>query len=258
MLSQLKLINEMAVISRGSLPWVNGSPARLRLINQYNDVMNRILLKPVQEKLSYVEKPQETKTVVDFALKYLTPSEADSGAKKSGVSDEAEFMEYLSSNLKVMMFAGHDTTSVTVCYMSKCLQDNPECLKRMREEHDQVLGRDANAVEQVLNESPHLVHSLPYTLGVIKETLRLNPLASTVRSGAPGFYLTTRDDPDTRYPMGVGWAPWTAVPGVHRNPAYWCRSDEFLPERWCVDVGHPLHVDYKNAWSPFSSGESMD
>lgn len=62
--------------------------------------------------------------------------------------------------------------------MLKLLQNNPSCLEKLRAEHDAVLRLEVDKAAQILISSPHLLHSLPYTLAVIKETLRLCPSGS--------------------------------------------------------------------------------
>lgn len=47
---------------------------------------------------------------------------------------------------------------------------------------------------------------------------------------------------------------WLAAPGVQRNPDYWPRPNDFLPERWIATEGDPLYVATKEAWTPFSLG----
>ena len=42
-------------------------------------------------------------------------------------------------------------------------------------EHDHVFGKDPAAAAQLLREDPNLLNSIPYTLAVVKEVLRLWP-----------------------------------------------------------------------------------
>ncbi|KAB8075525.1 cytochrome P450 [Aspergillus leporis] len=127
--------------------------------------------------------------------------------------------------------------------------DNPKCLEQLRAEHDAVLGPDPQKAVEVLTETPHLIQNLPYTLAVIKKTLRLYPIESTVREGTLGYFLTTKGETTQD-----GWAPWAAITVIQRDPTYWPRSDEFLPERWTVKANHPLHPILKHAWLAFAIG----
>jgi cytochrome P450 len=135
--------------------------------------------------------------------------------------------------------------------MFKLLQDNPECLSKLREEHDKVLGKDLSAAAKVLRKTPQLLGSLTYTNGVIKETLRFYPLASTVRQGEKDFFLSIPGS-NIKYPTES--VAIHDVPSVIQvDPAVWPRANEYIPERWLVSQGHPLHPN-KDAWRPFSMG----
>ncbi|KAJ4246002.1 hypothetical protein NW762_013746 [Fusarium torreyae] len=91
-----------------------------------------------------------------------------------------------------------------------------------------------------------LLNRLPYTTAVIKECLRLKPPLSSVRAGAPDFFLTR---PETRQRLpSDGFVLWAASKAVHRHPAYWTEPDAFMPERWLTGV------TTKNAWRPFELG----
>ncbi|KAI0861707.1 vera protein [Xylaria cubensis] len=161
------------------------------------------------------------------------------------------FVEILISNLKSFMFAGHDTMASTICFILKCLEENPDCLTSLRAEHDSVLGNDVDSAVNVLEKSPHLLNSLHYTLAVIKETLRLYPLASTMREGRRDFYLTAPRS-SIRYPT-EGTGIWLSAHGLHTSSEYWPEPSRFLPERWLVEKGHPLRP-VEDAWVPFSAG----
>jgi cytochrome P450 len=164
---------------------------------------------------------------------------------------DESFVETLISNLKSFMFAGHDTMASTICFIVKCLEENQECLTKLRDEHDSVFGTRVDLASSLLLESPHLLNSLPYTLAVIKETLRLYPLASTMREGRRGFYLTVPGSP-IRYPT-YGTGLWLSAHGLHVSSDYWPEPLKFLPERWLVGEEHPLRP-VKDTWVPFSAG----
>ncbi|KAI0096749.1 vera protein [Nemania sp. FL0031] len=246
LLDQIRLLNLGANASRaipiGRMPWHKVA------LRRNNKAMRDLLMPQIAKKLHTGSNDSQVKTIVDLAIKYVDKDDPNASRAKPN----AEFVDRLVSNLKVFLFAGHDTTAATIVFMIKLLQDHPECLAKLRAEHDAVLGPDPNLAVDTLKESPHLLYSLPYTLGVIKETLRLNPLAATIRTASPGFHLTAPGSP-FRYPVD-SWNVWLSAPGVARNPNYWARPDEFLPERWSVPEGDPLHPVNSSAWAPFSIG----
>jgi cytochrome P450 len=63
----------------------------------------------------------------------------------------------------------------------------PEKLQKLREEHDEVFGKDFEETLRLLREDPGRINNLPYTTGVIQETLRLFPIGMVVRSPPPGM-----------------------------------------------------------------------
>lgn len=224
----------------GRMPWHRASAIR------NNRIMRDFLMPQIQRKLGSTTDSTQKKTIIDLAIKHVSTDEPNASKEKP----TTEFVDRLVANLKVFLFAGHDTTASTICFMMKLLQDNQDCVEKLRAEHDAVLGPEVDKASQVLAASPHLLQSLPYTLGVIKETLRLYPLAATVRESPPGFCLTTTD-PSVTYPM-EGFGPWVSAPGIQRNPQYWQRPNDFMPERW-TSTDTSAHST-ANTWMPFSLG----
>ncbi|KAI1385876.1 cytochrome P450 [Hypoxylon trugodes] len=163
---------------------------------------------------------------------------------------DKDFIVTLCSQLRLFFFAGYDSTSsalVTCCYM---LSKHPEVLAKLRAEHDEVFGRNIAACPDKISENPSILNSLPYTLAVIKETLRLFPPASGIRTGCKDLILKGRSG--TEYPT-EGCAVQLGHYSIHRNPSIWPRPLEFLPERFLVGPDHELYPQ-KGAWRTFEYG----
>jgi hypothetical protein len=191
------------------------------------------------------------KTINYLAIKsYMSEVQSASGDGKLSRVDP-EFIDRAISHFKIFMFAGHDTTASTLSFAYNLLFRNPRTLAIARAEHDAVLGTDPADAMARLTADPQLLNQMPYSAAVIRETLRLFPVAATARQGSKDFFLT---HPDTgkRYPTD-GFIIWGANFAVHRLEAYWERPDEFLPERWLAREGEPLHVR-KNTFRPFELG----
>ena len=90
---------------------------------------------------------------------------------------------------------------------------------------------------------------MTYTTAVMKETLRLHPLASTYRRGSAAFHFVYEG---VRYPT-KGALIQTTPTVVHLRSDVWPRATEFLPERFLVPEEHPLHPP-RNAWRAFELG----
>lgn len=185
-------------------------------------------------------------TVVDLALeKYLKEQQMPHAAR----SMDVEFKRLAINQMKVFILVGHDTTSSTICYIFYLLSCNPSALQRVRVEHNKVFGSDLTRTNDKITANPHLLNQLPFTLAVIKEALRLFPVASCTRDGEPGFSL--RHD-GHEYPT-EGFTIWCTHQAMHREPEYWPQPDSFVPERWLVPEADPLHP-IKGAWRPFELG----
>lgn len=193
LLRQLDQMGRMSNASMGPLHLLNirGSSA----ISKNNAVMSDFFMPKVQDRILNGRRTNGKHTIVDLALKQFEEESVSKGTAKP----DSEFLEVLLCNLKVFLFAGHDTTSITICWMFKSLQDYPDCLEKLRAEHTSVIGPDIDKAHEIILASPHLLYALPYTLAVIKETLRMYPLAATLRQGSSDFFLSVPGSP-VKYP----------------------------------------------------------
>jgi cytochrome P450 len=139
-----------------------------------------------------------------------------------------------------IFFAGHETTARTLAFMWYALSEHPEIAARLHAEIDSILGDDAPTIE-------HL-KLLPYTLQVIKETLRLYPAAPMYARDA-----VARDEIDG-VPVPVG-ANMLLMPYLtHRHPDFWPDPLRFDPGRWepaQEEARHPY------AYHPFAAGQRI-
>ena len=162
----------------------------------------------------------------------------------------ASFRAVAIRQIRLFIFVGHDSTASTICYCFYLLSKHPHILARVRAEHDKVLGPNPSDAPAALSNNPHLVNSLPYTLAVIKEVLRLFAPAGTTRRGKPNINVT--DDSGTLCPTDEAIL-WILHVEMHNSEQYWVRPAEFLPERWMVSPGHELYPR-PGAWRPFELG----
>ncbi|KAK9417326.1 putative Vera protein [Seiridium unicorne] len=216
-------------------------------IKHNNQVMKAELMPHIHRHLESIGSREGTKSIMDLT----TESIRKEGKEGDSLESDPQFLENILENLKAFLFAGHDTTATTICWAFKLLEENPECLAKLRQEHDALLGPNPDDAPELIVKSPHILNSLPYTMGCIKETLRLYTPAATARAGQPDFFLI---DPVTnmRYPtadFGVG----DGSPACHYRDDVWSRPKQFIPERWLVKDGDPL-FPMKDAWRPFEQG----
>ena len=246
-MSWLSLGNEFNLFKR----W---NPAR-PLVQWYNAyVMDRFLDKELDKH--FEPTPGNTPDVkARRSKRSIIGLSAESYIKERtlGRTDEAmdkAFREFTKTQIRTFLFAGHDTTSSSMCYAYYLLSENPSTLSKLRAEHNAIFGEDYNQAGSLLSEKPHLINMVPYTTAVIKEALRMFPPSSSIREGSPDCSIVGADG--TRYPTD-GTLVWVMHQALHRNPNYWVRPDEFLPERWLVGPKDPLYP-VKDAWRPFEFG----
>lgn len=224
----------------------NWNPIRPFMVWYNNRIMKNYLRPLIQEELQGGSKEDSgPKTILKLAINSHTQGESTSEAP------DPAFMDVLEANLKIFMVAGHDTTASILSYVYYVLSTNPAVRDAVRHEHDVVFGSDPGAIEVKINNSPTLLNKLPYTMAVIKETLRLFPPFGTIRAGSAQFFLT---HPETgkQYPT-EGMMVFGCSVAVHWLEAFWPEPNRCIPERWLVPEGDPLHPR-KNAFRPFELG----
>lgn len=210
--------------------------------------MNSYVSREIGSRVAQLQIPGEhsgkgNKSIIDLVL---TAYVAENTARKTQVLDST-FKKLAMSQIKLFLFSGHDTTSSTVCYIFYVLAMNPAVLARVRAEHTSVLGRNASKIATLIASEQFLLNKLPYTLAVIKETLRMYPAVASTRAGEPNFNVS--DDVGRLFPTN-GFLVWANPQPIHRDPTYWKQPDDFLPERWLVTPEDPV-FPVKGAWRLF-------
>jgi len=165
-------------------------------------------------------------------------------------SVDPDFMTMLCAQLRLLYFAGYDSTASSMASMCYLIWKHPEVLAKLRAEHDDVFGRNIEACPGQITENPSILNSLPYTNAVIKEVTRLFPAAAGIRQGCKDLVLKGRDGAE--YPTEGVLVQMNHM-RIGRNPKTWPRPLEFLPERFLVGPEHELYPP-KGAWRIFETG----
>ncbi|RGP80115.1 hypothetical protein FLONG3_1649 [Fusarium longipes] len=220
----------------------------------------------IQERTSVLQKDPTVrgKTLVDLIVQALEEERAEqNGAANEEkhqpvLNFDAATMEMAIGQINTFLFAGFDTTAATLAWLFRLLCQYPDVMAKVREEHDAVLGPDAWDAANVLRENPQLVNQLPYTLAVLKESMRYHSNVGSMRRGEPGFFLVGPPGSDPSFEgkemPTEGFIVWDGTWAIHRSSEFWHRPDEFLPERFLVtDHQDPLFPPPSGLRS-FSSG----
>ncbi len=232
--------------------WI--SPVRFFTIRKHNRVMRNFILPHIWSRLSGTpskhDKDANLTTIIDLALKEAHNESMIEGGPP--ITQDQKFIDTVISNIKIFLFAGHDTTAVAICWVLHSLAKNPIAMAKLRAEHDAVLGPDPSSAAQRLREAPWLLNSLNFTLACIKESLRLHPGPPVIRVGGPNVVFKVPSSP-IHYPTD-GFMMWDALRAYMRWDEAWPRATEFLPERWTTtDPNSPLRPQ-KNTWRVFGLG----
>jgi cytochrome P450 len=120
------------------------------------------------------------KHVIDLALEtYLKENNVDETSRL-----DPKFKDAALRNIKIFIFAGHDTSSSSICYCHYQLSQHPAALARLRVECEDIFGTDMTKTGDMIKANPYLLNKMKYGDAVIRETLRIHPPANTVRAGA--------------------------------------------------------------------------
>jgi cytochrome P450 len=143
----------------------------------------------------------------------------------------------LRDEVMTLFLAGHETTALTLAWAWYLIGTHPEVEKKFHAEMDEVLDdRDATMAD---------LPRLKYTEQIAKECMRLYPPAYGLGREA----IEDCEIGGYHVPAGtqVFMFQWT----TQRDPRFYDRPDEFIPERWTSDFVDQLP---KYAYFPFGGG----
>ncbi|RFN52337.1 cytochrome p450 oxidoreductase [Fusarium flagelliforme] len=144
------------------------------------------------------------------------------------------------------IFAGSDTTSITLTAIFYHLMKNPSCMAKLQEEVDRA------TTEGNLSDPPSFpeAQKLQYLQAVIQEALRIHPAV-----GLPMFRRVPMGGTtisSTFFPEGieVGVNPWVAH---HNQSAFGQDAGEFNPDRW-IETDSATQSIMQKSYIPFGAG----
>ena len=139
--------------------------------------------------------------------------------------------EHIYSELMTFLFAGHETTALSLTWAIYHLHKNPPALFALRHELDTLA-----------DNSPTSLSTASYLKATIQETLRIHPiLTETLRKLNVPMQLG-----DYLLPAGIAVAPATVL--AHHNAATYSEPELFRPERFIERSYSPFE------YMPFGGG----
>jgi Cytochrome P450 len=201
-------------------------------------------------------------------------SSAAATATTAPSSTTSPFSKNLLDEATTLLFAGQDTSAATMSWTLHLLSLHPQIQDQVAAEVQVVLGKNirhdcnsdnssgyhnsgnaATRSEEDLGINKKVLAKMPYLDAVVKEAMRLYPVAPFVVRKLP-FDVTVVDSDNskdvddkssssskrrkttvTTLPAGTFACIW--IYSLHRNPEFWQKPDTFWPERWLVSSSSP-------------------
>ena len=140
--------------------------------------------------------------------------------------------------LKQYLWAGTETTALTLAWALYETARHPEAAERIRKEGEQVYGdREPTAADY---------SALAYTRAVIQETMRIYPpIWGLIRVANEHDVIGDKE-------VRPGDRVVLFAYGAHHNPRFWEAPEEFRPERWMAGAAKK---QVKYSYLPFGGGK---
>ena len=208
-------------------------PARWKIIPSHKRFwderakLDEYLFRMIRERRAALAQGERKNDLLEMLIE---AQDADTGEKMND--------QQIRDEISGIYAAGHETTALALTWAWHALNKYPDVLAKIRAELD-ALGHAVQASD---------LPSLPYTLAVLEETMRLYPpVPMTVRFA---FEQTEIDGT----PISKGDLIAIAIRNIHCHPDYWEDPLEFKPERFLPENKASLN---RNAYMPFLTGPHM-
>ncbi|XP_006859934.1 PREDICTED: cytochrome P450 3A9-like [Chrysochloris asiatica] len=200
-------------------------------------------LLPLLEKMNMTLLPQEAMDFFVTIIRHLKEQRRASGRRdhvdllqlminfqntvshkssKANQSPRALTDEEICAQATTFVFAGYETTSLTLSFIAYNLAIHPEVQAKLQEEIDRALPNKKDPDYDILFQ-------LEYLDMVVNETLRLFPLGGRLERVCKKSVNIN----GVTIPQGTLVIIPTYV--LHRDPKYWPKAEEFRPERFSKD-----------------------
>ncbi|KAI0494548.1 hypothetical protein KFK09_024686 [Dendrobium nobile] len=237
MLDELFLLNGVLNIG-DSIPWLNFLDLQgyIRRMKAVGKKLDRFMEHVLDEHIARRVKEGENfspRDMVDVLIQFAENPTLDVKLNRSS----------LKAFSQDLIAGGTESSAVTVEWAISELLRKPHVMKKATEELDRVIGRERWVEEKD-------VQNLPYIEAIMKETMRLHPVAPML---VPR--LAREDVVIDGYDIPAGTRILVNMFTIYRDPSIWEEPDEFRPERFLgleIDVkGHDFEL------LPFGSGRRM-
>lgn len=145
----------------------------------------------------------------------------------------------------LFFFAGFETASTMMCFMSHELATNPDIQERLQKEIEEALAESNGEVTY------EMIAKMQYLDMVVCETLRKWPISPSLDRLCSKDYLIEPELPNEKpFLVPKGTSLTIPVYGIQRDPKYYPNPSKFDPERFNEENKQQLH----NVYMPFGVG----
>ncbi len=231
----------------------------------------------------YLEEEKEMKTIREFAqcacfnalpgspLYSLRSRKSHNHTLESSVIDGNNVNKALLDEAITLLFAGQDTSAATFSWTLHLLSLHPNVQERLAQEISDALNDyDSNNETHCFPRSDEydndylttyrkidkkMVIKLPYLDAVLKESMRLYPVAPFVVRNLPEELSIPHEESDKFFTIPKDTLACIWIYGLHRNKKFWYQPNHFIPERWIDPELQKLDAGQRNgSFIPFASG----
>ncbi|KAF9609448.1 hypothetical protein IFM89_016248 [Coptis chinensis] len=234
-----------------------GKPESEKLRREYITFMKGVVSPPLNFPGTAYRKALKSRSSI---LKVIEQNMDEKIRKTNGHSDKVEDDDLLGwvlkhSNLTTeqildlilsMLFAGHETTSISISLAIYFLQGCPEAVQELREEHLGITKAKKQAGESGLNWEDY--KQMEFTQCVISETLRLGNVVRFLHRKA------LKDVRYKGYDIPCGWKVLPVFAAVHLDPLNFDQPQAFNPWRWQKGK---TSAPTSNNFMPFGGGPRL-
>jgi hypothetical protein len=172
---------------------------------------------------------------------------------QDGVDKSSQPSQNLLDEAITLLFAGQDTSAATLSWTLHLLSLAPDVQDRLALEVCRATTKSVDDVPSMNTSTTSGTKTLPYLDAVIKEAMRLYPVAPFVVRRLPTAMTAVGSEGDVTLPVNTVACVW--IYSLHRHPSFWQRPDDFWPERWLVEDKDQRDVGMTNgAYMPFAAG----
>ncbi|KIM45804.1 hypothetical protein M413DRAFT_440842 [Hebeloma cylindrosporum] len=215
----LKVVLDTTILRLLLPSWMYQLPIqKLRTIDQTWRSFAKFMRKSVQSRYEELAgNPQLLDTSDDVFTRLVSAIDGEGKNKLD--------MDEVIGNTFVLMFAGHETTAVTLAATLAYLALYPN---EQQKAHSEIVSIISHR-DPTLEDLPKLTH----TLACFQEALRLYPAGQTLtRETAEDIHVKVSNPSASTMVLPKGSLMMIDMIGIHRNPRAFPVPDEFRPSRW--------------------------